>query len=141
MRLLVDVNVLLDHALEREPGNGPSSLLIHVCGQVHDAYIAWHSLSIFHYILKRKGHTDASARAWILSVMSWTTVASTTNEDAVRAASLPIQDFEDAMQAASAKSASADFIISQNDSDFVNSPVPCVTPRAFLQQFHPDLLP
>lgn len=141
MRILVDVNVILDHALAREPAHGPSSLLIQLCGNDHEAFIAWHSLSIFHYILRRNGHSDGAARTWLKDIMSWAAVAAVANQEAVRAASLPMKDFEDALQASAAESASVDFIISQNDSDFAGSPVPCMTPLDFMNQFHPDLLP
>jgi hypothetical protein len=46
-------------------------------------------------------------------------------------------DFEDALQAAAARSAGASFIVTRNVKDFRFSQVPALSPREFLNRFHP----
>ena len=40
MRLLIDINVLLDAALLR-PGASASARLLRLCGRQHEAWLAW----------------------------------------------------------------------------------------------------
>ena len=54
--------------------------------------------------------------------------------DARRALALPMGDVEDAFQAAAAIAWQADFIVTRNTSDYRRSPVPALTPAAFLEQ-------
>ena len=53
---------------------------------------------------------------------------------AKHALTLPINDFEDAMQAAAAVEAGVDFIVTRNVADYVNSPIPAHRPAAFLMR-------
>jgi predicted nucleic acid-binding protein len=55
-----------------------------------------------------------------------------------QALTLPLRDFEDALQVAAALSGGADFIITRNIRDFGRSPLPVVTPSHFLRKIlHP----
>jgi hypothetical protein len=45
-----------------------------------------------------------------------------------------MSNFEDALQAAAALAWSADHIVTRNLSDYRKSPVPAVTPKAFLKR-------
>lgn len=51
----------------------------------------------------------------------------------LRARTLPMTDFEDAVVAASAEAAGCDYVVSRNVPDFAGSPVPAVTPADFLK--------
>lgn len=51
------------------------------------------------------------------------------------AVSLPMADFEDAMQVAAARACGAQHIVTRNVSDFVRSPIPAVTPREALDRW------
>jgi hypothetical protein len=50
------------------------------------------------------------------------------------AASLPMADLEDAMQAAAARSCGARFVATRNTRDFTPSPIPALTPLEALEQ-------
>jgi hypothetical protein len=52
--------------------------------------------------------------------------------DITAALPMNISDFEDAVVAAIAKREKADFIITRNEADFANSPVPALSPARFL---------
>jgi hypothetical protein len=50
----------------------------------------------------------------------------------LRALALGWKDFEDAVQALSALQCQADYLITRNTADFEHSPVPALSPEAFL---------
>ena len=134
MRLLIDINVLLDVALQR-PGATASARLLALCGRQHEGWLAWHSVATLAYLIERQ-LSDISARDFVRSLLAWADVAKTSRSDALAALDLPMRDFEDALQAAAAMACGAQFIITRNERDFKASPVPALNPEAFLRQ-HP----
>jgi predicted nucleic acid-binding protein len=133
MRLLIDINVLLDVALQR-PGAPASAQLLAQCGRQHEAWLAWHSVATLAYLIERQ-QSAVSARDFIGGLLAWADVAQTSRADALVALTLPMTDFEDALQAAAAMACGAKFIVTRNERDFKVSPVPALTPEKFLGQF------
>jgi predicted nucleic acid-binding protein len=133
MRLLLDINVLLDIAFQR-PGEPASAALIALCGRRHDAWLAWHSVANLAYLIERE-QSPADARRFIRGMLGWAEVAVTQRSDALAALDWPMNDFEDALQAAAALSCGAQAIITRNGPDFRNSPVATMTPEAFLTRY------
>lgn len=133
MRLLIDINVLLDVALQR-PGAPASARVLGLCGRQHEAWLAWHSIATLAYLIERQ-RTDIAGRDFIRGLLAWADVAPTSRADAVAALDLPIADFEDALQAAAAMACGAQVIVTRNVRDFKASPVMARTPEAFLRQF------
>ncbi len=66
------------------------------------------------------------------------TFADFTIGDMQSSAQLQWPDYEDAVQAVTAKRIGADYIITRNGKDFANSPVPSVTPKDFCLHIIPD---
>jgi hypothetical protein len=132
MRLLLDINVVLDIAFQR-PGEPASSDLISRCGREHKAWLAWHSIATIAYLIERQQSAEV-ARSFIRGLLAWADVAVTQHADAVQALDWPMRDFEDALQAAAAVACGAQFIITRNDKDFRGSPIPALTPEAFAKQ-------
>ena len=135
MRLLIDINVLLDVALQR-PGAPAAARLLAQCGRQHEAWLAWHSIATLAYLIERQ-LSAISGRDFIRSTLVWADVAKTDRPDALAALDLPMHDFEDAFQVAAAMACGAQFIITRNERDFKNSPVPALNPEAFLRK-HPQ---
>ena len=133
MRLLIDINVLLDVALRR-PGAAASARLLAQCGRQHEAWLAWHSVATLAYLIERQ-ESAISSRDFIRSVLVWADVAKTGRPDALAALDLPMQDFEDALQVAAAMACGAQFIVTRNVRDFTTSPVPALNPDSFLRQY------
>ena len=80
------------------------------------AVVAWHSIATCHYLVARS-RGDAVAREFVLDLMRYVDVAPA-SADAIRfAASLPMDDFEDAMQVAAARFCGARRIESRNLKD------------------------
>ena len=133
MRLLLDINVLLDVAFQR-PGEPASTKLIGLCGTAHEAWVAWHTLATLAYLIERQLDA-AEARNFVEGLLAWADVAPATRDDAVRAVALPIPDFEDALQVAAAMACGAQAIVTRNVRDFRHSPVPAMTPETLLRRF------
>lgn len=134
MRLLLDINILLDVAFQR-PGEASSSSLIALCGAEHEGWLAGHSIGTLSYLIERQA-SRAHARSFIEGLLGWADVVPTTRADAISALGLPMPDFEDALQAAAAMACGAQAIITRNGLDFKGSAVPAMTPEVFLARFH-----
>ena len=128
MRALVDTDILLDIALNREPFVRESAEVIRWAqsepGQIG---IAWHSLSNVAYLVE-------AARSFIDDLLHFIEVAPTGTREAKQALGFPMEDLEDALQAASAVAFDAMFIVTRNSKDYRKSPVPAITPSKFLVQ-------
>ena len=74
------------------------------------------------------------ARQFILGLLRIVSVAQTGTEDILYAASLPMRDFEDAMQVAAARACGARQIVTRNLRDYARSPIPAITPQEALDQ-------
>ena len=132
MRLLLDINVLLDVAVQRA-GAETSARVIGLCGRQHDGWLAWHSIATLAYLIERQQSTIV-ARDFIGELLAWADIAPTSRADALAALGLPMSDFEDALQVAAAMSCGAQYIITRNERDFRGSPVSALSPDAFLRK-------
>ena len=132
--MLLDTDVLIDVALDRRPHSGPSSeFLERVEHGQRRAFVAWHTLSNFYYIVtSERGDTDA--RDFIAELTRFVAVAPADTAALRYAVSLPMADFEDAMQVAAARACGAQHIVTRNVKDFARSPIPALTPGEALAQ-------
>jgi hypothetical protein len=134
MLLLLDINIILDVVFQR-PGEPASSAWIGACNEQHQAWVAWHSVATLAYLIERE-RNPAVGRELVTGLLSWARVATTGHQDAVQALQLPMSDFEDALQVGAAQACGADYIITRNGRDFVQSPLPALSPEEFLAR-HP----
>lgn len=134
MRLLIDTDVLIDLALDREPYAEPAAALLDLLEEGGArGWIAWHSASNFYYLVApTRGAADT--RRFLVELTSFVPVAETTTESLRLAASLDLRDFEDAMQVAAATICRADRIVTRNLRDYRPSPVPATTPQELLRE-------
>ena len=82
---------------------------------------------------------DAAPRPheFIADLPSFVEVARTDTADMRYAVSLPMADFEDALQVAAASACGARSIVTRNVRDFARSPIPAVTPTEALARLTP----
>jgi predicted nucleic acid-binding protein len=132
--ILLDTDVLLDVALDREPHAAAAVELLDLLERRPKmAFVAWHTISNFYYLVRPvRGAEDA--RAFLTELMRFTAVAPTDAEAFRYAAALPLPDLEDAMQVAAAWSCGALFIATRNAKDFKRSPVPARTPAQLVRE-------
>ncbi len=96
--------------------------------------LAWHSLSNVFYIYGRKvGQKKAFAA--LEDALTYMTVATVGQNEALRAFGLGFADLEDALQAVSAEATQADFLITRDAGGFAASPVPVLSPEEFVARF------
>ena len=124
--MLIDTDILLDVALNRTPYSSPASELLNLLGSNgNKAFISWHTVSNLYYVLRRS-EGDLRARQFIAGLLEFISVAETGTEDVPFAASLPIRDFEDAMQVAAARACGASHIVTRNSRDYVRPPITAI---------------
>jgi predicted nucleic acid-binding protein len=135
MKILFDTNVLLDIALARKPFVKASmKAWTMVSTGLDKPMIAPHSLATFYYMV-RQAHGNPRAHEAVRDLLETGSVAAFDEQAASTALALEFSDFEDAMVAAVAVSAEAEWILTRNIRDFKKSPVPCQTPEAFVSMF------
>ncbi|MCY3966358.1 MAG: PIN domain-containing protein [Acidobacteria bacterium] len=130
--MLLDTDVLIDVALDRRPHSEASTeLLERIERSSRRVFVAWHSLSNFYYLVtSERGARDA--RDFIAELIRFVAVAPADTATLRYAISVPMTDFEDAMQVAAARACGAEHIVTRNVRDFRLSPIPAVTPREAL---------
>ncbi len=132
--LLLDSDMLIDVALDRPPyADASRAVLGRVAEGAEQACIAWHSFSNIDYIVARELDRDI-ARAFIEGLLEFAQVAATTTDDLNYALTLPLADFEDAMQVAAARACGAASIVTRNVRDFADSPIPALAPTDALAE-------
>ncbi len=136
MIVLVDTDVLIDIALDRMPYVESSSALLDKLEQrPGTAFVAWHTLSNFYYLVTpTRGQDDT--KAFLVELIRFVSVAPTTTDSLRYAAQLTMKDFEDAMQVAAALACNAEVIATRNIRDYANAPIQACTPSSLL-----DILP
>ena len=135
IRVLHDINVLLDVLLARPPFHSESyQAILRSVEPDMEGFVAWHGLATAYYFVRR-GRSEAEALQKIDQVLRWARVVTTGDAEAHRARALGLPDFEDATQAAAAEVCEADWIITRDEGGFRGSPVPAISPGEFLQRY------
>lgn len=135
MRVLLDLNVLLDVVQERVPHYQDSARVLSLArlGEMQ-AILPGHAFTTLYYILnKAAGKSKADQTIdWLLAHFD---VAAANKAVLGCARRLPVKDFEDAVVASLAETGQCDQIVTRNVSDFAGTPIPALTPTAFLSAF------
>ena len=122
---LLDTDVLTDVAPDREPHAGPASNLnARLENGGPAAFVAWHTVANFHLVRPTLG--SSSAREFIVELTRFVEVAQAGTETSQYAASLPMSDFEDAMEVA-ARACGAQTIVTRNVKEC--SPIRAISPE------------
>jgi predicted nucleic acid-binding protein len=132
MRLMLDLNVLLDVVQRREPFyKASASVLSRVIGGEDSGSIPSHALTTLYYVVQKfSGKQEADGFVdWLLLHLE---IVPQDRAQFIRARCLQMSDFEDAALASAAEAYRCDLIVSRNVSDFEGSPVPVMTPDEFL---------
>lgn len=133
MRVLVDINVLLDALLGRQPYFDYADHIIKLCADKKvQGYMAAHTIPNMFYIL-RKDMSKEARREVLLYLCDILTVEGIDSAKIVSALKdESFSDFEDSLQSSCAGSIRADYIITRNMKDFKNSEIPAILPEDFL---------
>lgn len=132
MRLLIDINVLLDVVLERDPWARPAAeLLATIETNQAQGFVAAHTLPTVYYIVAKSQARDTATRA-MHDLLRLLDVVPVEKQDFYRALSLPLNDFEDAVQAAAAFRIDAEYLVTRNEPDFKGASITTATPSTIL---------
>lgn len=133
-RILVDTNILLDFLQRRQPYYEDACSIFRLCANKEfDACIAAHSIPNLFYIL-RKDYIPEERRNIIIKLCKIFYVVAIDREKIISGLeNKEFSDFEDCLQMECAKEYGADYIITRNLSDYVNSTIKAVTPAEYLK--------
>lgn len=124
MKILIDTNIIIDNALEREPfWNASEQVLSLIEKGTIAGYISASTFSDLYYIIRK-----ARGRDWTLTylkqLINFCQIATVNQAAIIMAFTTNFQDFEDSIQYSTAVVNKLDAIITRNPQDF-----PIVTPR------------
>ncbi len=132
MRVLIDTDVVLDLMLKRAAFYADAFALWQAGDQGrYDRYIAAIT-PINAYYIARKMLGVPAARLAIGQLLAATKICTIDDRVLQTAQASSTTDFEDAVQIAAAQQAGMDVIVTRNTADYAASPIPVLTPTAFL---------
>lgn len=132
MRILIDTNIILDIALERQPFVEPAIRLLEMAQQTDlTIYVTATTITDLYYITRKaNGHTIA--HDFIVDLLRIVEIADVDAAIISEALHSGIDDFEDAIQESAAKKQAIQVIVTRNKADFVNSFLQVYDPESFL---------
>jgi predicted nucleic acid-binding protein len=124
VKILIDTNIIIDNALEREPfWNASEQVLSLIEKGTIAGYISASTFSDLYYIIRK-----ARGRDWTLTylkqLITFCQIATVNQAAIIMAFTTNFQDFEDSIQYSTSVVNKLDAIITRNPQDF-----PIVTPR------------
>lgn len=132
MSVLLDLNILLDLFLEREPWRGEAGAIWQANheGRI-TAHLASFSVPTLYYIIQKQLGDDPARRAVDRCLVSLSIIA-TSRFTIENTFVLNGPDFEDDLQIAAAKDAGLDAIVTRDLGGFIHSPVQPLSPGELL---------
>ena len=133
MRVMIDLNVLVDVLQRREPFLRESA---NICDATKkgrcQGLVSSHAVTTLYYLVRRYAGMAAAKKSldWILSIFE---IAPCDKTVFLLAKSLDFNDFEDAVVAASAAAGTCDYVVTRNIGDFKKSLVAAITPEEALR--------
>jgi predicted nucleic acid-binding protein len=132
LKLLLDINVILDVVLGRKPWVQEAARLLSAVEEGRaEGHVAAHTITTIYYIVAREKGRQVAARA-VTDLLRIVRVVAIGGSDFQQALVLEIDDFEDAVQAAAALQIGADYLVTRNARDFSDASVKVCTPGEVL---------
>jgi predicted nucleic acid-binding protein len=127
VKLLLDINIILDVVLARAPWVGEAAPLLSAVEEGRaEGYVAGHTITTIHYIVAKERGRQTAATA-VTDLLRIVHVVPLGDADFQQALVLGLSDFEDAVQVAAALKIGADFLVTRNEQDFRGVAVPVRT--------------
>ena len=127
-RVLIDVNVVLDVLTDRAPFAGDSQAVLQLVeARAVEGILAAHSVTTLHYLLS-KHLSKTRARKTLEDLLHLLRIEAVVEDRVRQALAMNWADFEDAVQAACAEKAEADYLVTRDKTGFKRSVVRPVTP-------------
>ena len=132
LRVLIDLNIILDTLQKREPFYGTSAQVL-ACAETGriDGLVAAHTMTTLFYLIV-KDRSAETARVALTDLLRFLLVASVDHTTVEQALNLPYRDFEDAVQMMAAVQAGAQYVVTRNVQDYKAGPLPALQPAELL---------
>ena len=138
IRVLLDINILLDVLQKREPFYQVSAQVLSLSENgVIEGYLSAHSVTTLMYLLT-KDRSPELARVVLTSLLQFLKVAKVDQSTIEQSLNLSYRDYEDAVQVIAALQSNLDFLVTRNPRDFPLSPVPVLQPVELLKIIQPS---
>lgn len=123
MKLLFDINILLDVVLDRAPWAGDGAVLLAaVESKAVEGYIAGHTPTTLYYVIEKE-RDRATAIGALSDTLRLLDVIPLDATDFRHALALGLKDFEDAVQAVACLKVGAEYLVTRNAKDFTGARV------------------
>lgn len=134
MVILVDINIILDVLMKREPYADEARKIMEKCADREIiGYLAAHSIPNLFYIL-RKTYSQKERRRFIRNLCDIFHISDLNVEKIISAVeNEEFLDFEDCLQEECAVEAMADYIVTRNPSDYKKSRIKVIEPSDFVK--------
>ena len=134
MKVLIDTNVVLDVLCKRESFYEDAARIMKYC-EVNKITGVISALTIPNIVYIMRKELDAQKTRDVIEKLQLVfTIVDLKAGDIKKALSMDFKDFEDALQSACASRIKADYIITRNIRDFVNSKVTAIKPTELLER-------
>ncbi len=139
MRALIDTCVIID-ALQSREGfeKDAQNIFLAAANNAFLGYITAKSATDIYYLMHRYTHSDKTSRETLNKLFTLFDVLDTSGIDCRKAIPSPVSDFEDAVMIETALRSEVDRIVTRNTEDFAKSPVPVLSPHAFLEKLRAE---
>ena len=133
MKLMLDLNLLLDVVQQRQPHYAASAQVLNYALENRNGCIAAHAVMTMHSLVNKyaDGRKADELIDWLLRNFVICPAEKSTFQ---RARALQFADFEDAVVCACAEQEDCDYIITRNSNDFAKSTIAVLTPGEFIAQ-------
>ncbi len=134
MKALIDTCVVTDFLQRREPFDKDAmQIMQRAATNRFVGYITAKSATDIYYLNHRATHSDKESRTKLNQLLAIVGMLDTSAEDVFLAIASDVSDFEDAVMIETAQRSGVDCIVTRNQKDYRNSPVPVYSPKEFLQ--------
>ena len=135
-RILLDVNVVLDVLLDREPHVTEAAAIWAAIEREHlTGILSAHAVTTIYYLAQR-AHGRPFAQRALVDLLTVFHVAPVDEFIVRRALTLGWQDFEDAVSAVAAEAAGCIGLVTRDTDGFPNAPLPIFDPASIIAFLH-----
>ncbi len=135
-KLLIDINVILDVAMERQPHVRFSQQVLSLADEKKvRGFLSAASCSTIYYFNRKDTRNAREAGNYIQKLMRFLSIVPIDQDILETALAIQLPDFEDAIQLACAEACRADFIVTSDASGYKGSPVKAITPDEYIATF------
>ena len=135
MNVIIDTNIIIDAIAAREPFKETSQKIVRsVSKREFQGAITASTITDIYYIANKFLRDKEKTINVIKKLFVLFDVIVVTKEDCLKAFETQIQDYEDSLLFVCAFKWNADFIVTRNQTDFLNSVIVAISPEEFLSK-------